>query len=76
MRTAHLGHRARRRDRGFGLLEMIIGFVLVIAASALVFVLWQIAHARAVAAREADYISAALGSVAATFPHGQYASAG
>lgn len=75
MTSKRLAITGYRRGGGFGLLEMIIVFILVVAASAVVFTLYQIAHDRAQAAREADFISAALGNMAATFPSGQYSGA-
>jgi type II secretory pathway pseudopilin PulG len=65
--------RTPSRSSGFGLLEMILTFILVAGAAAYVFNLYQSAHTKAVAEAEFSFVQTLSANAQSTYPSRNYA---
>jgi type II secretory pathway pseudopilin PulG len=71
----HMNFRIRKKTRGFGLLEVILVFAIVIGAAAVVFTVFQSAKPSADAANEVDHatlIASNIKSVLGTYGTNNY----
>ena len=62
------------RRRGFGLLEVIVVFALVIGAAAVVFTTFTSSNGSAEAANQAESMGAVIGNIQSLYPHHDFSN--